>query len=88
MSNLNDEANKELAVNNAEKKIAQLEKKLLKAEAQKSQTAEKVFTDFAKNMLLDIKSMNDDKILFAHELESWFIKHYNTFRLKTFKDGE
>ncbi len=28
MSNLNDEANKELAVNNAEKKIAQLEKKL------------------------------------------------------------
>jgi len=88
MANLNDEANKELALSNADKKIAQLEKKLLKVEAEKTKTAEEVFTSFAKNMLLDIKSMDDEKIMFAHELERWFMNHYNKFRKNTFTDGE
>lgn len=88
MANLNDEANKELALSNADKKIAQLEKKLLKVEAEKTKTAEDVFTSFAKNMLLDIKSMEEDKIMFAHELERWFMNHYNKFRRNTFTDGE
>jgi hypothetical protein len=88
MANLNDEANKELALSNADKKIAQLEKKLLKVEAEKTKKAEDIFTSFAKNMLLDIKSMDEDKIMFTHELERWFMSHYTNFRKDTFNDGE